>query len=166
MQKTGWTNHFSFLVLSGLKKGFTLDVITRGQSTTIFLCIGLFSAWWQTNKQTYKRPTRWSQCKPALDQWEGSLLQLLLWKLFLSWSFLLLRPPAISASYDTEMPDAKAVSSYFTSSLVFLRPFFSSCLPFLWPQSSCHYQNHIVEGRHSRRIRLECCRGRDWGSYW
>ena len=26
MQKTGWTNHSSFLVLSGLKKGFTSDV--------------------------------------------------------------------------------------------------------------------------------------------
>ena len=25
-QKTGWTIHFSFLVLSGLKKSFTLDV--------------------------------------------------------------------------------------------------------------------------------------------
>ena len=42
-----------------------------------------------------------------------------------------------------------------------LRPFFSSCLPFLWPQSVCHDQNHIVEGRRPRRIRLECCRGRD-----
>ena len=40
MQKTGWTNHSSFLVLSSLEKGFTLDVITRGQSTIIFLCIG------------------------------------------------------------------------------------------------------------------------------
>ena len=45
MQKTGWTNHSFFLVLSGLKKSFTLDMITRGQSTTIFLCIGPFSAW-------------------------------------------------------------------------------------------------------------------------
>ena len=35
----------SFLVLSGLGKGFNLDVITRGQSTTTFLCIGPFSAW-------------------------------------------------------------------------------------------------------------------------
>ena len=26
MQKTGWTIHSSFLVLSGLEKGFTLDV--------------------------------------------------------------------------------------------------------------------------------------------
>ena len=39
MQKTGWTIHSSFLVLSVLEKGFTLDVITRGQSPTIFLCI-------------------------------------------------------------------------------------------------------------------------------
>ena len=51
MQKTGWTIHSFFLVLSGLKKSFTLDVITRGQSTTIFLCIGPYSAWWQTNDQ-------------------------------------------------------------------------------------------------------------------
>ena len=45
MQKTGWTIHSPFLVLFGLKKHFTLDVITRGQATTIFLCIGPFSAW-------------------------------------------------------------------------------------------------------------------------
>ena len=56
MQKTGWTIHSFFLVLSGLKKSFTLDVITRGQSTTIFLCIGPFSAWWRTNKQTNEQP--------------------------------------------------------------------------------------------------------------
>ena len=31
MQKTGWTNHTSFLVLLyGLEKGFILDVITTG----------------------------------------------------------------------------------------------------------------------------------------
>ena len=45
MQKNGWTIHSIFLVLSGLKKSFTLDVITKGQSTTISLCIGPFSAW-------------------------------------------------------------------------------------------------------------------------
>ena len=56
MQKTGWTINSFFLVLSGLKKSFTLVVITRGQSTTIFLCIGPFSAWWRTNTRT----TRWS----------------------------------------------------------------------------------------------------------
>ena len=56
MQKTGWTIHSFFLVLSGLKKSFTLDVITRGQSTTIFLCIGPFSAWWRTNKRTNEQP--------------------------------------------------------------------------------------------------------------
>ena len=50
LQKTGWTIHSSFMVLSGLEKGFTLDVITRGQSTTIFLCIG------PSNNQ----PTGWS----------------------------------------------------------------------------------------------------------
>ena len=58
MQKTGWTIHSSFLVLSGLEKGFTLDVFTsRGQSTTISLCIGPLSAWWrQTNERTNKQP--------------------------------------------------------------------------------------------------------------
>ena len=35
MQKTGWTIHSFFLVLSGLEKGFTLDVITRGQSCVL-----------------------------------------------------------------------------------------------------------------------------------
>ena len=45
-----------FLMCSGLEKGFTLDVITRGQSTTIFLCIGPFSTWWQTNKRTNEQP--------------------------------------------------------------------------------------------------------------
>ena len=53
MQKTGWTIHSFFLVLSGLKKSFTLDVITRGQSITIFLCIGPFLV---TNERTNKQP--------------------------------------------------------------------------------------------------------------
>ena len=48
MQKTGWTIHSPFLVLFGLKKNFTLDVITRGQATTIFLCIGPF---WHGHEQ-------------------------------------------------------------------------------------------------------------------
>ena len=39
------------VLLSGLEKGFTLDVITRGQSTTIFLCIRPFSAWLHLNKR-------------------------------------------------------------------------------------------------------------------
>ena len=73
LQKAGLTNHSSFLVLSGLKMSFTLNVITRGQSTTIVLCIGPFLAWWQTNERT----TRWSYCRPALDQWEGSLFAIL-----------------------------------------------------------------------------------------
>ena len=70
MQMTGWTIHSPFLVLFGLKKNFTLDVITRGQATTIFLCIGPFSAWWRTNEQ----PGVLVQacCWPL---WEGSLLQ-------------------------------------------------------------------------------------------
>ena len=57
-RSTGCTIHSSFLVLSGLEKGFTLDVITsRGQSTTISLCIGPLSAWWrQTNERTNKKP--------------------------------------------------------------------------------------------------------------
>ena len=73
MQKTGcgWTIHFSFLVLlSGLKKGFTLDVITRGQSTTRSV-LGHFR---HGDEQKKKRPTRWSWCKPALDQWKGRWL--------------------------------------------------------------------------------------------
>ena len=48
-----WLDH-SFL-FPGLKKSFTLDVITRWQSTSIFLCIKPFSAWWWTNEQTNKR---------------------------------------------------------------------------------------------------------------
>ena len=41
-----WLDHsFLSLFLSSLEKSFTLDVITRGQSTSIFLCIGPFSAW-------------------------------------------------------------------------------------------------------------------------
>ena len=57
MQKTGWTNHFSILILFVLEKGFTLDVITRRQSTNILLCMAIFSivSHWQANKQT-----RWS----------------------------------------------------------------------------------------------------------
>ena len=54
MQKTGWTIHSPFLVLFGLKKNFTLDVITRGQATTIFLCIGPF--WHGNIKQTNEQP--------------------------------------------------------------------------------------------------------------
>ena len=44
MQKTGWTIHSFFLVLSGLEKSFTLDMITRGQSTTIFLSTRSYAA--------------------------------------------------------------------------------------------------------------------------
>ena len=43
MQKTGWTNYSSFLS--------TLDVITREQSTIIFLCIRPFSAWCHPNNR-------------------------------------------------------------------------------------------------------------------
>ena len=74
MQKTGWTNHSSFLVLSGLEKGFTLDLITSGQSTTIFLCIGPFLAWWLvTNKRTNHQVILEQAC--SWPVWEGSLLQ-------------------------------------------------------------------------------------------
>ena len=31
MQKAGWTIHSSFLVLSGLERGFILDPITKGK---------------------------------------------------------------------------------------------------------------------------------------
>ena len=57
---------------SGLEKRFTLDVITRGYSTsTIFMWIRPFLARWTT-----ERTSGWSLSKPALDHWEGSLLQL------------------------------------------------------------------------------------------
>ena len=46
MQNTGLANYFSFLVW---KKVLPMDVITLGQSTTIFLCVRPFSAWWQPN---------------------------------------------------------------------------------------------------------------------
>ena len=62
MQKTGWTIHSFFLVLSDLKKIFTLDVITRGQSITIFLCIGPFLAWWQPSNQPNNRVTLVQAC--------------------------------------------------------------------------------------------------------
>ena len=78
MQKTGWTIHSPFLVLFGLKKNFTLDVITRGQATTIFLCIGPFSAGGQTNERTTNRVNLVQAC--SWPVWEGSLLQLLLLK--------------------------------------------------------------------------------------
>ena len=73
MQKTGWTIHSFFLVLSGLKKSFTLDVTTRGQLTTIFLCIGPFSVWWQTNERTNNRVILVQACPWSV--WDGSLLQ-------------------------------------------------------------------------------------------
>ena len=46
-----------FIPLSWSGKGFhlwlwsSLVVVTRGQSIAIFLCISLFSAWWQTTNQ-------------------------------------------------------------------------------------------------------------------
>ena len=46
-----WLDH-SFLFPGLVWSEKSLDVITRRQSTTIFLCIGPFSAWWRTNKQT------------------------------------------------------------------------------------------------------------------
>ena len=52
MQKTGWTNHSTFLVWFGLERRFTVDVISRGQSTTIFLCIRPFLAWWHVTQPT------------------------------------------------------------------------------------------------------------------
>ena len=55
MQKTGWTIHSSFLVWIWKRISFW-DMITRGQWTTIFLCIGPFSVWWQPNEGTTKQP--------------------------------------------------------------------------------------------------------------
>ena len=41
-----------FFGLVWSRKGVsTIDVITRGQSTAMFLCIGPFSAWWQPTKE-------------------------------------------------------------------------------------------------------------------
>ena len=45
-------------------------MITRGQATTIFLCIGPFSAWWRTNDN---RVNLVQAC--SCPVWEGSLLQ-------------------------------------------------------------------------------------------
>ena len=45
-----WLDH-SFHV-PGLEKGFTLDVITRAQSTSISMCNGPFSACWHPTEQT------------------------------------------------------------------------------------------------------------------
>ena len=68
MQKTEPTKYSSFLAW---KRVSPMDVVTRGRSTSIVLCIWPFLARWQTNQ-----PTKgWSKCKPALDQWAGSLLQ-------------------------------------------------------------------------------------------
>ena len=38
-------HYSSFMVWSGLEKGITLDVIAKGLSTTIFMCIRPFSTW-------------------------------------------------------------------------------------------------------------------------
>ena len=69
MQKTGRANYSSLMVWSDLKRVAPMDVITIGQSTTI-LCVGFQYG----DNQTYTWTTGWSYCKPALDQWEGSLL--------------------------------------------------------------------------------------------
>ena len=46
---------------SGLEEGVTLDVIIRGESTTIFLCsILLVGHFWHSDKQPPKRTTGWS----------------------------------------------------------------------------------------------------------
>ena len=62
---------------SGLvwKRVSPVDVMTMGHSRIIFLCIRPFSARRQPTIRTTKQTTRWSLFKPALDQWEGSLLQ-------------------------------------------------------------------------------------------
>ena len=49
-----------------------MDVVTRGQLTTIFLCIGPFLAWWPTNNQMILvQAFSW-------PVWESSLLQYLI----------------------------------------------------------------------------------------
>ena len=52
MQKAGWTSHSSFLALSGLEKGFTLDVITLalGGSQLPFSCV--LGHFWHGDEQT------------------------------------------------------------------------------------------------------------------
>ena len=99
MQKTGWTIHIFFLVLSGLKKSFTLDVITRGQSITIFLCIGPFLAWWQTNDRPNNQVILEQAC--SWPMWEGSLLQLQIPRqiqahTIVHWTMSILGQPAFS----------------------------------------------------------------------
>ena len=39
LQKAGWTKYPSFLVWPGLERASTVDVITTGQSTAVFLCV-------------------------------------------------------------------------------------------------------------------------------
>ena len=88
MQKTGGTNHtafqfghFSSLVWSRLvwylwsdlkwKKSFTYGFDHLDAVNNHFLVYKAIWAWWQPNE----RKTGWCRRKPALDQWEGSLLQ-------------------------------------------------------------------------------------------
>ena len=74
MQYTGLTNFSSILVCSVLEKGtYHLRMWSlRGSQQPFSFVLGHFSM--VTPEQTNKQSTRWSQSKPALDQWEGSLL--------------------------------------------------------------------------------------------
>ena len=69
MKKAGWTIYAPFMVLSGLEKGFTLDVVMASVNGHFPLYLAIFGMV-TTNHQT----TRWSWCKPALDQWKGRWL--------------------------------------------------------------------------------------------
>ena len=58
-----------FLICSGLEKGFTLDVITRGAVNNHFFCVHLVIFGMVTTNQPTERTTRWCKSNPALDQW-------------------------------------------------------------------------------------------------
>ena len=94
MQKAGLISHSSFLVLlPGLEKGFTLDVITREQLTTVFLSIGPFSAWWLTNEHMTNQVILVQACSwPvrkksfAKKNWEWRRKQRAMWSTINQWN--------------------------------------------------------------------------------
>ena len=72
MQKTDWTKYSPFLVWSG--QGCHLKMWCLG-AVNIHYSVYLAIHGIVINKQTNEQRADWSKCKPALDQWEGSLLQ-------------------------------------------------------------------------------------------
>ena len=74
MQKTGLTINSFFLVLSGLKKSFTLDVMTRGTQQPSSCVLGHFR---HGDEQSNNRTTNRVILEQASSwpMWEGSLLQ-------------------------------------------------------------------------------------------